>query len=104
GQIGLTYTRSGTDTSNDFLSMYVTGRDPGDVPGTMEPPVLVPAGAGLANYHDFSSGGRAGDLSGINVDPSDHNSFWAVNEFADTESTANWSTAIANFLFTSPLS
>ena len=103
GQIGLTYMRSGNDTSTDYLSMDVTGRDPGDAAGTMETPVLVPAGQGLANYKDFSSGGRAGDLSGINVDPSDHNSFWAVNEFADTESTANWSTAIANFAISSPL-
>ena len=74
----------------------VTGRTSGDASGTMETPVLVPAGTGKANYHDFTSGGRAGDLSGINVDPSD-GTFWAVNEFANTEATANWGTAIANF-------
>src|SRR6202011_5525180 len=28
GQIGMTYMRSGTDTSTDYLSMYVTGRLP----------------------------------------------------------------------------
>src|SRR5205807_7247028 len=95
GQIGMTYMKSGNDTSADYLSMYVTGRNPSDAAGTMETPVLVPAGTGKANYHDFSSGGRAGDLSGINVDPSD-GSFWAINEFANTEATANWGTAIAN--------
>src|SRR5262249_47300842 len=93
GQIGMTYMRSGNDTSTDYMSMYVTGRTTSDAAGTMEASVLVPAGKGQANYHDFSSGGRAGDLSGINVDPSD-GSFWAANEFANTEATANWGTAI----------
>jgi uncharacterized repeat protein (TIGR01451 family) len=102
GQIGLTYMRSGTDTSTDYLSMYVTGRTPSDAAGTMETSVLVPAGTGKANYSDFSSGGRAGDLSGINVDPSD-GSFWAASEFANTEATANWGTAVANFTVSNPL-
>jgi uncharacterized repeat protein (TIGR01451 family) len=95
-QIGMTYMKSGTDTSTDYPSMYVTARNPLDPAGTMETPVLVPAGTGQTNYKDFTSGGRAGDLSGINVDPSD-GSFWATNEFANTEATANWGTAIANF-------
>jgi uncharacterized repeat protein (TIGR01451 family) len=102
GQIGLTYMRSGNDASNDFMSMYVTGRTPSDAAGTMETPVLVPAGTGQANYHDFSSTGRAGDLGGINVDPVD-GSFWAANEFANTEATANWGTAVANFTLSNPL-
>jgi uncharacterized repeat protein (TIGR01451 family) len=100
-QIGLTYMRSGTDTSTDYMSMYVTGRTASDAAGTMETPVLVPAGTGQANYADFSPG-RAGDLSGINVDPVD-GSFWAASEFANTEATANWGTAIANFTISNPL-
>jgi uncharacterized repeat protein (TIGR01451 family) len=95
-QIGLTYMASGNDTSDDYMSMYVTGRLPTDPAGTMEAPVPVDAGTGGANYKDFSQGGRAGDLSGINVDPVD-GSFWAANEFANTEATANWGTAVANF-------
>jgi uncharacterized repeat protein (TIGR01451 family) len=102
GQIGMTYMKSGTDASNDYMSMVVTGRNPNDAAGTMETSVLVPAGTGQANYQDFASGGRAGDLSGINVDPSD-GSFWAANEFANTEATANWGTAIANFTISNPL-
>ena len=102
GQIGMTYMRSGNDTSSDFMSMYVTGRNSGDAIGTMEASVLVPAGHGQANYKDFTTGGRAGDLSGINVDPSD-GSFWAANEFANTEATANWGTAVANFTIGNPL-
>lgn len=96
GQIGMSYMQSGTDTSTDFLSMRVTGRISTDAAGTMESSVMVPAGKGLANYADFTSGGRAGDLSGINVDPVD-GTFWAANEFANTQAVANWGTAIANF-------
>jgi uncharacterized repeat protein (TIGR01451 family) len=101
-QIGLTYMKSGTDTSTDYMSVVITGRNSTDPAGTMETPVVVPAGTGQANYSDFSSTGRAGDLGGINVDPSD-GSFWAANEFANTEATANWGTAIANFTISNPL-
>jgi hypothetical protein len=101
GQIGLTYMRSGTDSATDYMSMYVTGSTPTDQAGTMETPILVPAGTGRANYSDFTFGGRAGDLSGINVDPS-NGTFWAANEFANTEATANWGTAIANFSLSPP--
>ena len=47
GQIGMSYMKSGTDTTTDYLSMWVTGRVPTDAAGTMETPVLVPAGTGL---------------------------------------------------------
>ncbi len=96
GQIGMSYMRSGTDSSTDYMSMYVTGRSPSDVAGTMATPVLVQAG--LANYHDYYQ--RAGDLSGINVDTD--GSFWAANEFANTETNPNWGTAIAHFSLSSP--
>jgi uncharacterized repeat protein (TIGR01451 family) len=101
GAIGMSYMRSGTDTSSDYLSMYVTARVASDPAGTMEAPVLVPAGKGLANYTDFANPHRAGDLSGINVDPVD-GSFWATNEFANTQGTANWGTAVANFSASAP--
>ena len=71
GQIGMTYMESGTNSSTNYMSMYVTGRNTSDPAGTMETAVVVPAGTGQANYSDFASGHRAGDLSGINVDPVD---------------------------------
>jgi uncharacterized repeat protein (TIGR01451 family) len=95
GQVGMSYMQSGNDTATDFMSMWVTARVPLDAAGTMEPSVVVPAGTGVANYSDFA-GGRAGDLSGINVDQSD-GSFWAANEFSNTLTNGNWGTAIANF-------
>src|SRR5437763_1781107 len=72
------------------MSVYITGRAPSDPAGTMETPVLVPAGTGQGNNFD----GRAGDLSGINIDPSD-GTFWAANEYTDALS--KWGTAIVNF-------
>jgi uncharacterized repeat protein (TIGR01451 family) len=101
GQIGMTYMKSGTDSSTDYLSMWVTGRVSTDTAGTMQTAVKVPAGSGLANYSDFTSGHRAGDLSGINIDPRD-GTFWAANEFANTQSVANWGTAIVNFAPATP--
>ena len=101
GQIGMSYMRSGTDAATDYLSMWVAARTPADAAGSMEASVIVPAGAGQANYSDFTSGGRAGDLSGINVDPVD-GTFWAANEFANRQSTANWGTAVANYAPTAP--
>src|SRR5260370_24345194 len=97
----MSYMKAGTDTSTDYLSMWVTGRVVRDAAGSMETSVMVPAGNGLANYHDFTSGGRAGDLSGINVDPL-NGTFWAANEFANTQATANSGTAVANFAPAAP--
>jgi len=98
----MTYMKSGTDTSTDYLSMWVIGRVPTDAAGAMQTPVMVPAGAGKANYHDFTSGGRAGDLSGIDVDPS-NGTFWAANEFATSATSNNWGTAVANFAPAAPV-
>jgi uncharacterized repeat protein (TIGR01451 family) len=96
GQIGMTYMQMGTDTATDFLSMWVTARTPADAPGTMEPPVLVPAGTGQANYSGYG-GVHIADESGINLDPVD-NSFWAVHTFANNVFPENWGTAIAHFM------
>jgi uncharacterized repeat protein (TIGR01451 family) len=94
GVIGMTYTRSGDDSPTDYMSAYVTGRLPSDAAGTMETPVLVPAGTGTVND---TLDGREGDLRGINVDQSD-GSFWAAAEFATPSSFGDsWGTAIANF-------
>jgi uncharacterized repeat protein (TIGR01451 family) len=101
GQVGMSYIRSGTDASNDYMSTWVTARNSTDAAGTMQTPVPVPSGSGLANYSDFANPHRAGDLSGINVDPV-NGTFWAANEFANTQGTANWGTAVANFAPSAP--
>lgn len=92
GDMGMSYSRSGTDSPTDFMSMYITGRTATDPAGTMQTPVLVPAGVGTANNGDT----RQGDLSGINLDPV-NDSFWAVNEFTTNTGFGGWKQAIANF-------
>jgi hypothetical protein len=91
GVLGMSFIQSGTG-SGQFMSEYVTGRLASDPAGTMEPPTLVQAGIGEANYAGF----RGGDMSGINVDAD--GSFWVANEFANTETPLNWGTAIAHFV------
>ncbi|MHB1423465.1 MAG: hypothetical protein ACYC3I_09785 [Gemmataceae bacterium] len=91
GDIGVSYIASGT-SPGQYMSTYITGRTPNDPTGTMETPVLVQAGQG--NYAD-PTGGREGDLSGINVDS--NGSFWITNEYANTDAIANWGTTIAHF-------
>ena len=87
GTIGLTYMQS---SPSEYASMYVTGRSSGDSSGTMR------EGAVVAEGEDFLDGFfRAGDYSGITVDPVDGSTFWAANEYKARD--AFWSTAIAHF-------
>jgi hypothetical protein len=58
----------------------------------MQPPTLVQAG-----QRTLQPSNRAGDFSGLSVDPTAGSSFWAANEYATTASSNNWGTAIANF-------
>ncbi len=90
GDIGMSFIQSGT-SSGQFMSVYVAARLAADPPGTMETPVLVQAGVGVANLPTA----REGDMSGINVDSD--GTFWIANEYANTESPFNWGTAIAHF-------
>jgi hypothetical protein len=83
GQIGLSFDESDTvggaanSATKGFWSTFVTGRKPTEAAGTMEASVLVPAGTGSGNVTD-----RAGDFSGMNVDPV-NGTFWAANEFGN---------------------
>lgn len=99
GDIGMSFMSSST-APGQFLSVFVTGRTAGDAPGTMETPVLVQAGAGNYVENGFSQY-RLGDMSGISVDSD--GSFWIANEYANTDATANWGTAIANFSLGAPI-
>jgi hypothetical protein len=102
GDVGMTYMES---SSTEYVSMYVTGRTSSDPTGQMQTPVLAKAGqAPYTSSIEFSSPYRAGDFSGITVDPTD-GSFWAANEYATTVSAAqstNWGTAIAQFHLSQP--
>jgi hypothetical protein len=89
GDIGMSYIRSGTDSSTDYMSVWVTGRKSSDPAGTMETPGEVRAGT------SDEVSGRQGDFSGINVDPND-GTFWVANEYS-RPGTNGHATEVANF-------
>jgi hypothetical protein len=101
GDLGMTFMES---SSAEFMSMYVTGQQAGDAPGTMQTPKLAKAGA--RNYNAFDCDGippgesnvcRAGDYSGITVDPNFTDRFCAANEYATSASSENWGTWLTCF-------
>jgi hypothetical protein len=85
GDLGMTFMES---SSSEYVSMYVTGQNVADDPGTMQPPVLTHTGT--SHY----TGGRGGDYSGITVDPTDGLTFWAANMYVGS---SFWNTGIAAF-------
>ncbi len=78
GNIGMGYTSmSGPDTpSTVYVSSYFTGRLSGDPLGTM-----TVAEELIANGNAKIPGTRYGDYSKIDVDPSDDQTFWFINEY-----------------------
>ncbi len=87
GSLGMTFEES---SATEYVSMYVTGQAAGDRRGKMQPPVATHPGAG-----PYTSS-RAGDYSGISVDPDSDNLFWAENLYKAADSAA-WDTGIALF-------
>lgn len=94
GDLGMTFIQS---SSSEYMSMYVTGRSSGDPSGTMQTPVVAKAGQAPYSASFDSSPYRAGDYSGVTIDPSD-GSFWAANEYAkNINASANWGTYVSNY-------
>jgi hypothetical protein len=76
-------------------SIGVTGRLPGDAPGTMRTPHAILIGTGV------QTGGltRGGDYSPMTVDPLDDCTMWYTTEYLKTNGSFNWNTRIASFTF-----
>lgn len=100
GDIGMNFLQS---SSSEFMSMYVTGRNSANGPGEMRTPLLARAGQRTYRAFDCAVGSvfvddcRAGDYSGISIDPNFSNMFCAGNEYATSKSSNNWGTWIACF-------
>jgi len=77
-----------------YPSIYVAGRLAGDSLGTLEPEVLVVAGAG--SQPDTSS--RWGDYSSMRIDQ-DGCTFWYTTEYYLVTQRFDWSTQIGSFSF-----
>ena len=94
GDIALGYTLSGT---NDFPSIYFTGRKSTDALGTMtiaESPVKIGAAS-------MTGADRWGDYAMMSIDPTDNKTFWHTNLYVGTYGGSYpWATRIASFVFT----
>ncbi|HSD64763.1 MAG TPA: FlgD immunoglobulin-like domain containing protein [Ignavibacteriaceae bacterium] len=88
GNIAMAYSRS---SLNEYPGAYLTGRFLNDPPGFMG---SLPLAEGKGNYVVTFGGDRNrwGDYTGIQLDPVDQNSFWALSEFASATNT--WDTQV----------
>ncbi|MBW1295851.1 proprotein convertase P-domain-containing protein [Aquimarina litoralis] len=78
GNIGMGYTGMG-GTTDTFVSSYYTGRFADDPLGTMTiDETLIAAGGG-----NIPGSERYGDYSKIDIDPSNGEKFWFVNEYVN---------------------
>jgi hypothetical protein len=85
GDIGLAFSKVGTDDPNDFVHADVVGMNSSDG-GDMEHTAII-FGGGNTDIN-----GRLGDFSGINVDPV-NGTFWTAQETSNggtTTQIANW--------------
>ena len=90
------YTKTSAST---FASVFVSGRESGDSPGTLQAESLVKAGE--VTYTSFESSGayRWGDYSGMTIDP-DGQTFWYLGEYSkETGAGTKWGDYIASFSF-----
>jgi hypothetical protein len=78
-------------------SVFVVGRVPTDLLGTMSGPLVIVNGTGVQE----SSFNRWGDYSSLAVDPKDDCTLWYTQEYYKTTGSFNWTTRIASFKFNS---
>ena len=93
GNVAIGYSTSSTAVEP---SIRYAGRLAGDPLNNLaQGEAIMTAGGG----HQTFSNGRWGDYSMLTIDPSDNLSFWHVNEYYVTTSTAGWATRIGKFAF-----
>jgi len=95
GNIGIGYTRS-SSRSNDFPSVYFTGRESTDPAGSLQEESVCIDGTGSQ-----SGGSRWGDYSTMSIDPADDCTFWLTNEYVETTGSFQWDTQVCTFSFAS---
>jgi hypothetical protein len=91
GDIAIGYSVS-SSTVNP--SIRYTGRVPTDALGTMQSEASLRVGNGSQTGYS-----RWGDYTSLQIDPGDDCTFWYVNEFLPTTSSAGWYTNIGSFKF-----
>jgi hypothetical protein len=99
GDIGITYTQSGT---NQYPAMMFAGRKATDPMGTMPAGVVVQASPTYYDPDTSQALQRWGDYSGLSVDPGRDLSFWAMGQYASA--TNKWATWVAGLTLPASLS
>jgi hypothetical protein len=98
GNIGLGYNVSSSAVNPQ---VRVTGRERGDVPGSMrDEQTCTPPNTG-AQTGLFSGRARWGDYATMGVDPSNQCTFWFTNEYYATTSNSSWNTRTCAYTFPS---
>jgi hypothetical protein len=94
GNMIMVFARSGT---NEYGSVYYTGRKSTDPLGTLQPSTLLKAG--VANYVEKDNSGRNrwGDYSGVCADPANPKGIWFYGEFAAAVN--KWGTWVGSAFF-----
>jgi len=80
---------------DQFSSIYVAGRTPGDPLGRLSGPLVLASGSGVQT----NSFKRWGDYSSMTVDPKDDCTFWYTQEYYTATGSFNWATRIGAFKF-----
>ena len=94
GNIALGYSVSGASV---YPSIRYVGRLAADPLGSLpQSETVLIAGGGSQTYSTY---GRWGDYSAMQVDPSDDCTFWYTQEYYQTTSTSAWRTRIGAFVF-----
>jgi hypothetical protein len=93
GDIGMGYSAS---SSSIYAGIRFTGREPGDVLGTMEAENNIVSGT-AAQVGTYAY--RWGDYTAMQVDPTDDCTFWYVDQYQTVTGEGDWSTYISSFAF-----
>jgi hypothetical protein len=89
------YSRSSSST---FPSVYFTGRESGEAPGTVQAEALLKAGE-VAHASFDGSPFRWGDYSALTIDPNGA-TFWYIGEYSkNIVSSSNWGNWIGRFSY-----
>ncbi len=97
GNIAIVYSRSGSG-AGQFPSVYFTGRETIDPPGTLQTEAVCVDGSGIQTGTQ-NGVGRWGDYASVSVDPVDDCTFWVTNEYVETTGSTDWDTQICAFRF-----
>jgi len=79
---------SSTSAADSFVGIAAAQRVAGDPAGTLSTPLVVQPGLGAYTALDGLGRNRWGDYSQVSIDPTDNQTFWAFQEYANA--TNSW--------------